>query len=155
MLSDDVYQTRLRTTVTALEQWLTGLRAVASIETARDAASWRVAITPHVVEGCPLELVLRTDRQFDFSVGPETYEDQAVDTLDTFQPLLEAIAAGKVKTCRWSTAATGNLVRVATRVAPDGGARWQRSRAIGLFGWTNAANLIRSDRHYAPYARGA
>jgi len=155
MLSDDVYQTRLRTTVTALEQWLCGLRALAMVETARDEACWRVAINPHVVEACPVELVLRTDRHFDFSIGPETYEDQPVDTLDMFQPLLAAIAAGRVKTCLWTTAATATLVRVATRVSPDGGAHWQRSRAIGLVGWANAASLIRDERHYAPYARGA
>jgi hypothetical protein len=155
MLSDDVYQTRYRTTVASLEAWLAGLRPVADVETARDVASWRVSALPHVAQACPFELVLRADQHFDIGIGRETYEDQPVETLDLFLPLLTAISRAEVVTSRWSTAATGTLVMVATRVLPASGKRWFRSRTIGAIGRASDSHLIRADRNYVPYARGA
>lgn len=155
MLSDDVYKTRYRTTVAALEAWLDGLRPVAAIEIARDDGSWRVSVLPHSAEACPFEIVLRADQHFDIGIGPETYEDQPVETLDLFQPLLTAITRAEVVTSSWSTAATGALVMVATRVTPAQGKRWFRSRTIGSIGRAADTHLIREDHHYVPYARGA
>ena len=153
MLSDDVYKTRLRSTVAALEAWLAGLRAVTSAEIGGDEASWRAAVVPSVPEGCPFELVLRMDQRFDLSVGRETYEDQPVGSLDLFQPLLAAIAGGHVITRTWSTTATGSAVRVETIVSPANGPAWTGARH--LMRALEADELIRHDRYYAPYARGA
>ncbi|MEQ1614882.1 MAG: hypothetical protein ABL904_19210 [Hyphomicrobiaceae bacterium] len=155
MLSDDAYKTRYRATVASLEAWLDGLRRVADVETARDEVSWRVSVRPNVPEACPFELVLRADQHFDLSIGPETYEDQAIDTLDLFQPLLVAVTRGEVKTSCWLSAGTRTLVMVATRILPTGGKRWLRSRTIGAIGRASDTHLIRQDRHYVPYARGA
>lgn len=155
MLSDDVYKTRFRATVASLEDWLGRLRPVADVETVRDEASWRVSVLPHVAEACPFELVLRADQHFDIGVGRETYEDQQIEALDRFQPLLTAITQGAVVTSSWSTAATGTLVMVATRVLPASGKRWFRSRTIGTIGRACDTHLIRDDQHYVPYARGA
>lgn len=155
MLSDDVYKSRLRETIAALETWLDGLKAVAEVETARDAASWRAAVRPRATTACPFELVLRADQKFDIVVGPETYEDQPIETLEAIQPLLLAITRGELVTSMWKTSATATPVMVATRVMPGRGKRWFRSRTLRDIADTSNLLLIREDRHYAPYARGA
>jgi hypothetical protein len=155
MLSDDVYKSRLRATIAAIESWLDGLRPWAAIEIARDEASWRAAVHPNVPEGCPFEVVLRADQRFDLSVDGEIHEDQTIDSLERIEPLLVAIAAGNVVTSSWATAATAMPVLVATRIFPADGHRWIRSRKIGTAGSDGETHLIRHDRHYVPYARGA
>jgi hypothetical protein len=155
MLSDDVYKTQLRTTAAELEVWLATLRNVAAIDIARDEASWRVSTLPHVPEACPFELMLRSDQHFDMTVAHETYEDQPIDGLHALQPLLAAIADGRIVTRLWSTAATATLMRVETIVAPLGGSLWTRSRHLVPANRFETDSLIRRDHHYAPYARGA
>ena len=71
MLADDVYKSRLRSNIVALETWLAGLRDMAAIDVEGDDASWRAAVSPGLREACPFELVLRTDQKFDLSVGRE------------------------------------------------------------------------------------
>jgi hypothetical protein len=155
MLSDDVYKTQLRTTAAELEFWLATLRNVAAIDTARDEASWRVSALPHVPEACPFELMLRADQHYDVTVAHETYEDQPIDGLDAFQPLLAAITDGRIVTRMWSTAATATLMRIETIVSPPGGHVWTRSRQLVPAHRFDADSIIIRDHHYAPYARGA
>ncbi|MEQ1712977.1 MAG: hypothetical protein ABL908_16460, partial [Hyphomicrobium sp.] len=153
MLSDDVYKTRLRETTAAIELWLSDLRPVAAIETARDEASWRVSVHPNVPDACPFELVLRADQQFDIAIGPETYEDLPVGSLDQMLPLLRAIADGGVITRYWTTAATGTLAKVETIVGAAASA-WRQERVIAPLRRIDAGDLIARDCCYAPYARG-
>jgi hypothetical protein len=155
MLSDDVFKTQLRATVTGLEVWLVTLRSFVAIDVTGDEATWRVSVVPQVPEACPFELVLRMDQHFDMAIGAEIYEDQPIETLAAFQPLLSAIADGRVVTRLLSTAATATVVRVETIVSPADGSVWTRARSVASVRAFASGDLVRHDRHYAPYARGA
>lgn len=156
MLSDDVYITRFRATVASLEAWLQTFGHVAHTEIGRDEASWRMTLTPNVAGACPCELMLRVDQCFDLMVGHELYEDQPIEALEAFQPLLAAIVEGRVVTRTLSTIATGMPVKVQTIVSPDGNSPWTGSWALALPGVTdNPDQLVQRDQHYLPYARGA
>jgi hypothetical protein len=155
MLSDDVFKTRLRVAIGELEVWLATLAPLARVDLDQDEASWRATLVPNAPEACPFELVLRIDQQFDMAVGPETYEDQPIAELAAFQPLLQAIASGRVVTSAWTTAATGTRIRVRTEIAPIDRPLWARSRELLPAAALREPELIRHDRHYAPYARGA
>jgi hypothetical protein len=154
MQSDDVFLTNFRATVSGLEAWAAGLAAVAAIETESDESCWRVACVPHAAQACPFELMLRRDQRFDLTVGPETYEDQPIASLDMFQPLLAAIVAGRVVTSVWSTAGTGLRTGLETRIMPLAGAPWSASHALNARPQI-AGEIQRRDHHYVPYARGA
>lgn len=157
MLSDDIFKSRLRSTIAAIEAWAQSLAGVAAVETERDDVTWRIAIRPHAPQACPLELSLRTDQRFDFVVGPETYEDEPIESLDAFLPMLQAIAAGRVLTRRRTTAATGLPVDVSTvlMAADDAAPFWQRSRSTLVARPLRMGDVLVDDEHYAPYARGA
>ena len=152
MLSDDVYRTRFRACVSEIEAWLETLRSVARVEVGRDEASWRASVDPHVREACPFELMLRVDQHFDLTVGPETYEDQVISSLDHFAPLLRAIVAGRVITRQHITTATGTLTKIETIISPTDGAPWVGIRQ--LMPRLQDGDVHR-DQHYVPYARGA
>jgi hypothetical protein len=154
MLSDDAYKTKLRATIASLEAWFDDLRQVAAIETSGDEVSWGAVVNPHAAGSCAFELLLRTDQCFDLSVGRETYEDQPIENLATFQPLLAAIASGRVITRTWRTPATETTIRVETIIAPEGN-RWIGARNLLHLRTTSPDSLLKSDRHYAPYARAA
>ena len=152
MLSDDVYRTRFRAVVSEIEAWLETLRPVALVEVGRDEASWRASVDPHVPEACPFELMLRVDQRFDLTVGPETYEDQVIASLDIFVPLLKAIVAGRVVTRQHTTTATGTLTKIETIISLNDSAPWVGVRP--LIARPPEAGVHR-DQHYVPYARGA
>jgi hypothetical protein len=152
MLSDDIFKTRLHATIAGLEAWLAALRNITSAEIGVDEASWRAAVVPHVAAACPFELMLRVDQRFDLGLGGEIYEDQPIETLDLFQPLLAAVVAGRVIRRTWHTTATGTAVRLETIVhLPDGGS-WIGTRQIVQLP-TDARQQIMRDRHFAPYER--
>lgn len=158
MLSDDVYKARRRTTIAAIETWVAGLTSVAAVDVAADAAAWRVSVTPRVPEACAFELVLRDDQRYDLSIGAEIHEDLPVESLDLFLPLLQAVAAGNVMTRRFFTAATNMLVKVETIVSGQGGDAawpWRMTRSLPSLTAAAGDELIRHDRMYVPYARGA
>lgn len=155
MLADDVYKSRLRSNIVALETWLAGLRDMAAIDVEGDDASWRAAVSPGLREACPFELVLRTDQKFDLSVGREAYEDLAVASLELLPPLLVAITQGRVVTRTWATAATATPVRIETIITPATGSPWIAARALRALASNDGGGLVMRDRHYVPYARGA
>ena len=155
MLSDDVYITKFRATVADLEAWLKSLSAVAAIETHRDEATWRASVVPNVIQACPFELMLRLDQRFDLTVGPETYEDQAIANMEMFMPLLAAVANGRLVTSTWSTADTGMIAAIETKISPEGGIAWSSRRTIRTANSTDHDALIQRDHHYIAYARGA
>ena len=154
MQSDDVYLTKFRATVNGLEAWAATLMDVAVIETGSDERCWRIACVPHALQACSFELMLRRDQCFDLTVGPETYEDQPIASLDMFKPLLAAIVAGRVVTSVWSTAGTGLRTGLATHITPPASEPWSASRTLHTR--TQARDEVqRRDHHYVPYARGA
>lgn len=155
MLSDDVYLANFRATVAELEAWAATLSDVAAIEIDREESCWRVAFVPHSPQACPFELMLRRDQRFDLTVGPETYEDQLIPSLNMFKPLLAAIVGGRVVTSTWLTAATGLRTATETHIAPQGRACWSAERRLLASKSDAGDGLLRRDHHYVPYSRGA
>ena len=158
MLSDDVYRAQSGATIAELEAWLHSLRAVAHVDIGSDAASWRAAVTPRAAEACPVELVLRQDQRFDIAIAGENHEEQPVESFGLFLPLLHAVAAGDVIVRSLRTGATGAQLDVETIVGRDATTPlpWRRKRILAagrrLAGDREA---VSSERHFAPYARGA
>lgn len=158
MLSDDIFRSRLATTISELQGWLTTLNGAAAVDTARDAASWRATVRPRIAQACPFEIVLRADQLLDLAVGSEVYEDEAIMQLDEIQPMLAAIADGRVVTRAWRTLATGTPVKVETLILAKSDGQsplWQRTRTILSGRDLRWSELVATDRRYAPYARGA
>jgi hypothetical protein len=155
MLSDDVYLSRLRGTTSILEAWAHAVRVHALVDVGHDEASWRLSVLPHARQACPFELMLRNDQRFDLTVGAETFEDLPITSLEIFGPLLEAIAAGNVAISSVSTVATGMNIGVETVITPVDLAPWIGLRAVApaAFQITNIP-VVRSERRFAPYARG-
>ena len=89
------------------------------------------------------------------TVGPETYEDQLIPSLNMFKPLLAAIVGGRVVTSTWSTTATGLRTATETHIAPQGRACWSAERRLLASKSDAGDGLLRRDHHYVPYSRGA
>ena len=96
MLSDDTYRTRLSAVIDDLERWAADAADIARIEAAGTPEAWRIAVAPLAANACPFELLLRRDQRYDLAIASESYEDQAIESLDVFRPFIDAIAAGRV-----------------------------------------------------------
>lgn len=154
MLSDDTYRAKLQQTMASLKAWTGFVADVARVEEATVGSAWRIAIFPKAANACPVEIVLRQDQRFDISIGEETYEDQVIQSLDMFLPLLEAVADGRVVTRRTASAATGLLHSVATIVDLSDGSQYARVRANPATAGLSTDGTEAIDTHYLPYRRG-
>lgn len=153
MLPSDTYRARLHETIAALRYWVPALRHVADVEDVETEAYWRLAVRPRIAEACPFELILHSDQHYDLLIGNEIFERQPVESLAAFQPLLEAIADGRVITRSWRTVATSMLAAVETIVMPAGGAAWRRIRRIASLAHVPLEDCQAIDRHYVRFAR--
>jgi hypothetical protein len=151
MLSDDVFRNKLQQTIASLEYWTGDIASAARIERAETDTAWRLCLMPEAPNACPLELILRADQHFDITVGDETYEDQRIESLDLFLPLLKAVSGGQVVTRTWRSAATDQKQETETIVTLADGRVWQ-GRANGAV-QPNGDRDLRCDRHYVPYVR--
>lgn len=154
MLPSDAYRTKLHETIAALRYWVPTLRHVADAEDVETEAYWRLAVRPRTAQACPFELILHSDQHYDLLIGNEVFERRPVESLGAFQPLLEAIAAGRVITRHWFTVATGSLAAIETIVTPAGGTDWRRIRRMAPLERVPLEECHAVDRHYVRYARG-
>jgi hypothetical protein len=152
MLPTDTYRASYQATIRTLEQWLGTQQDVADVEVARADGSWRARVIPHAANACPFELALRTDQHYDLSVGSETYEDQPINNLSLFPDLLAAIAAGRVISRRFASAATGTVQAIETIVSPGDGIEWSGRRTFSSTAPAESEVVVH-DRHYVAYAR--
>jgi hypothetical protein len=150
MQPNDVFERDYVATVTRLEAKLQGLARVARIDTELTRNFWRGRIDPHAVNACRLELIVYRSQHYDITIGPETYEGRMVQSLGTFEGLLDAISSGHVITRRWRSATTGALIRVETRVSMADGSVWQDSHEHCP---SSSDALEMRDHHYVAYAR--
>ena len=111
----------------------------------RSSPKWRAA--------CPVEIVLRGDQKLDITIGPETYEDHPLASLDHIQPLLEAVVDGRVVTRTERSAATGVVRGVTTVVTFSDGRVVEMSRSATAAATGPALEAETRDRHYLPYRR--
>jgi hypothetical protein len=153
MLSPDTYRARFDATIASLRAWTGFIADVARIEVSENPASWRLMLVPHTPQACPVELILRRDQLYDISISTETHEDLAIESMDAFLPLLEAVSDGRVLIRTRASQATGLVRAVETIVTQANGQLWQRVH-LSLAGQRHGiAETVAQDRHFAAYRR--
>jgi hypothetical protein len=128
MLPDDLFRSRLQTTITALKYWAPSIADSARVEERETGNYWKIAVTPMLANACPFELILHFDQRYDVAIAEETYEGLPVETFDVYMPFVEAIADGRVAQRHWVSRLTGLERSVETLVTLAGGGIWRESR---------------------------
>lgn len=155
MLSDDVYRSKFDGALERIGRAADELSDVAEVETRRERSHFRLALQPRMRGACPLELLLRLDQRYDLQVGSESYEDCEVAAFEDFEALVRAVAAGRVVTRHYFSAATGSLRSVETIVTFPDGREWRkRHRFSPRAGDDDAPDgIVVKDRNFLPYRR--
>lgn len=154
MLPDDVFRSRLQSTITALRYWAPSIADAARLEETETGDYWRITVTPRVASACPFELILHADQRFDLSVAGETYEGRPLDSFDWFIPFANAVADGNIVQRRWISRLTGLERSVETVVVLPSGAIWREGN-----GETHQIPTLDDDgtelreRRFLPYRR--
>ena len=128
MLPDDVFRSRLQSTITALRYWAPSIADAAHIEEAETGNYWRIKVAPALQQACPFELILHFDQRYDLAVADESYESLPIESFDIFVPFVEAIADGSIVQRRWISRLTGLERSVETLVTLPGGGIWRETR---------------------------
>ena len=154
MLPDDVFRSRLQTTITALRYWAPSIADAARIEEAESGNFWKFAVAPRLVNACPFELILHFDQRYDLAIGEETYESLPIESFDLFLPFVEAIAEGEVVQRHWVSRLTGLERSVETLVTLANGGIWREARgaAQGMPSLEDDGTELR-ERRFLPYRR--
>lgn len=153
-LSEDSSRSRLQRHIAGLRYWIPAVADAARIEEIETAELWRITSVPHTRGACPFELMLRSDGKYDIVICGEIYEDLEVDAFEDFQPLVEAIAKGRVIQRQWVSPATGAVSEVETIVLLANGKEWRQNRVAHPGGVTCPRDLAeKRDRHFLPYQR--
>jgi hypothetical protein len=154
MLPDDVFRSRLQTTITALRYWAPSVADAAHIEEDETADYWKLGVAPAVPAACPFELILHADQRYDLAIAGETYESRPIESFDWFVPFAEAVAGGNVVQRHWISRLTGLERAVETLVTLPGGRIWQAGR-----GSSQRMPTLEDDgtelreRRFLPYSR--
>jgi len=153
MISDDVFRSRLETTIASLRYWVPQIADCARIEESQGPGFWKIKVTPATAGACPFELMLRTSQVYHIVIGRETYEDLPVETMDLFLPLVEAIADGRLIERRLVSMATGQVAETTTIVDLGRGKEWRASRRAKAFKDLDLGASLHNDHHFLPYHR--
>ncbi len=130
MLPDDVFRSRMQTTITALRYWAPSIADAARLQESETSEHWEIIVTPVVASACPFELTLHTDQCYDLAIGGETYERRPIETFDWFVPFAEAVAMGNVVQRRWISRLTGLERSVETVVSLPNGDVWREGTGV-------------------------
>jgi hypothetical protein len=128
MLPDDVFRSRLQSTVTALRYWAPSVADAARLEETESSDYWRINVAPMVAAACPFELILHADQRYDLAVADEVYENRPIESFDWIVPFANAVADGEIVQRRWISRLTGLERSVETVVMLGGGAIWREGR---------------------------
>ena len=128
MLPDDLFRSRLQTTLTALKYWAPSIADAARIEESETGNFWKIAVAPLAASACPFELILHFDQRYDVAIADESYEGLPIESFDVFLPFVEAIADGRVVQRHWVSRLTGLERSVETLVMLTGGGIWREGR---------------------------
>ena len=128
MLPDDLFRSRLQTTITALKYWAPSIADSARVEESETGNYWKIAVTPKLANACPFELILHFDQRYDVAIAEETYEGLPIETFDVFMPFVEAVSDGRIVQRHWVSRLTGLERSVETLVTLAGGGIWRESR---------------------------
>jgi hypothetical protein len=154
MLPDDVFRSRLHSTITALRYWAPSIADAAHIEEAETGYYWKIIVTPALAQACPFELILHFDQRYDLAIGEETYEALPIETFDVFLPFVEAVAGGRVVQRHWISRLTGMERSVETLVTLPGGGIWREGRGEDhLMPSLDDDGTELRERRFLPYRR--
>jgi hypothetical protein len=128
MLPDDVFRSRLQSTIIALCYWAPSIADAAHIEEAETGNYWKIKVAPTLQQACPFELILHFDQRYDLAVADESYESLPIESFEIFVPFVEAIADGSIVQRRWVSRLTGLERSVETLVTLPGGGIWREAR---------------------------
>lgn len=128
MLSEDVYRSRLQTTIASLKYWVPTIIDVANVNETETDEFWKLNVSPKVAGACPFEILLRSDQHYDMLVAGEAYESLPMESFDLFLKLAQAICDGNVVQRLSHSTATGKPTGIATIVRLPGGEEWQHGR---------------------------
>lgn len=128
MLPDDVFRSRLQSTITALRYWAPSIVDAARVEETETSDFWRMLVSPTVASACPFELILHADQSYDVAIADETYEARPIESFDWFIPFASAVAEGHVVQRRWISRLTGLERSVETLVVLPNGGLWREGR---------------------------
>jgi hypothetical protein len=128
MLPDDVFRSRLQSTITALRYWAPSVADAARLEEAETSDYWKIIVTPAVATACPFELILHADQRYDLAIADEIYEGRPIESFDWFVPFAGAVSEGNVVQRHWLSRLTGLERSVETLVTLPGGGIWREGR---------------------------
>jgi hypothetical protein len=128
MLPDDLFRSRLQTTITALKYWAPSIADAARVEETETGSFWKITVAPFLAGACPFELILHFDQNFDVALADEAYEGLPLESFDLFLPFVEAIAEGRIVQRHWVSRVTGLERAVETLVMLAGGGIWREAR---------------------------
>jgi hypothetical protein len=128
MLPDDVFRSRLQSTITALRYWAPSVADAARLEETEASDYWRIQVAPEMASACPFELILHADQRYDLAIADETYESLPIETFEWFVPFANAIADGDVVQRRWISRLTGLERSIETLVMLGNGGIWREGR---------------------------
>lgn len=153
MLSDDAFRNELAGVIDALRAWKSRNADWAAIDEEETPAFWRLAVQPKEARACPLEIVLHRNQRYDAQIGEESYEGLPVERLDLFEPLVDAVAEGRVVTRTWATPATGAVHSVETIVHLGRGTLTGQRLVDPVASLVERDACVARDRHWVPYRR--
>lgn len=128
MLPDDVFRSRLQSTITALRYWAPSVADAARLQEVENSDYWKIVVAPAVASACPFELILHSDQRYDVAIAGETYESRPIESFEWFVPFAEAIAEGNVVQRQWISRLTGLERSAETLVTMPNGGIWCEAR---------------------------
>lgn len=154
MLPDDVFRSRMQTTITALQYWAPSIADAAQVEETETGSFWKITVTPGLPNACPFELIVHFDQRYDLAIGSETYEGLPIESFDMFLPFVEAVADGNVVQRRRLSRLTGLERSVETLVTLANGSTWREVRGERQMvpSLDDDGTELR-ERRYLPYRR--
>lgn len=153
MSDDDAFRSRLQVTIAALRYWVPAVSDAARIEERDSDGAWHLTVRPLFKAACPFTLTLSTNRTWGLSINGVTYSDQPIETLDMFQPLVEAISEGRVVHRRWISVNTGLETQVETIVDLGNDQTWTGEHFIVGQPHRGDEGVVSQDHHFLPYRR--
>jgi hypothetical protein len=153
MLPDDVFRSRLEATVAALRYWVPTVSDAAAVTETAGEGYWKLAVRPFVATACPFDLMLRADQHYDITIAGEAFEDQPIESLEAFVPLITAIADGRVVQRLRIAEASGRPLSIETIVKLPDGRLWSASRSLASATSAREPETLLKDRHFLPYRR--
>ena len=154
MLPDDVFRSRLQTTITALSYWAPSIADTARIDERESGNFWKLAVAPKLGRACPFELILHFDQRYDLAIAQESYERLPIQSFEIFLPFVEAVADGSVVQRHWISRFTGLERCVETLVTLANGYIWREARGeLHLTPTLEDDGTELRERRFLPYRR--